>query len=85
MSASLDFVERVVGAEAERAAVGAHLALLGADELDLPAGHRAQHLVGADRVEGGELLEDQDGDLHGGERSRATRGAASSGRIANVR
>ena len=68
MSASVDLVERVVGAEAERAAVGAHLALLGADELDLPAGDGAQHLVGADRVEGGELVEDEDGDLHAPDR-----------------
>ena len=59
-------LQRVVGAEPERAAVGPHLALGGADEPDLPAGHRAQHLVGPDRVEGGELVEDEDRDLHGG-------------------
>ena len=55
----------VVDAEAEAADVGADLAALLADEGDLPAGDRAQHLVGADRVECGEAVEDEDRDLHG--------------------
>ena len=58
-------LERVVGAEAEGAGSVAHRPLFGPDEADLPAGHGAQHLVGADRVEGGELVEDEDRDFHG--------------------
>jgi PPOX class probable F420-dependent enzyme len=60
-------VEGEVGAEPKRAAVGPHLPLGGGDEPDLPPRHRAKHLVGPDRVEGGELVEDEDGDLHGGD------------------
>ena len=34
------------------------------DERHLGAGQPAEHLVGADRVEDGEPVEEQDGDLH---------------------
>ena len=54
------------------------------DELDLPAGDRAQHLVGADRVEGGDAVEDQDCDLHDEDLGRSRRVVAR-GRNANVR
>jgi hypothetical protein len=47
------FGEVVVDGDAEAAGVGADLAALLADEEHLPVGNRAEHLVGADRVEGG--------------------------------
>ena len=53
--ASVDLRERVVGdrGRGRRESVRT-CPFVGADEADLPAGDRAQHLVGADRVERGE-------------------------------
>ena len=75
-------VEGVVDGQAE-AAFGADLARAQTDEVDLPAGHAAEHLVGTDGVLGGELLEEEDRDLHGSILAAAP--LLSSGRIANVR
>ena len=50
---------------AEEAVLGPHRAALVADEGHGRVGEPLQHLVGADGVEGGEGVEDRDGDLHG--------------------
>ena len=50
---------------------GADLARRFADEGDIPAGDRLEDLVGADRVERGDAVEDEDRDVHGRDRDRS--------------
>ena len=61
-----DLVEGRVGGDPEAARVGALLAGLLADEGQLRAGEAAEDLVGADCVEGGDLVENENGDFHAG-------------------
>ena len=55
-----------VGGDPEPAGVGSELAGVGRDEGELEARKAREHLVRADGVEGGELGENEDGDLHAG-------------------
>ena len=48
----------------EQAVVGCDRSRLGGDERKLCPGQSAQHLIGPDRVEGGEPVVDEDGDVH---------------------
>ena len=68
-----DCLEREVGHEREGSVVGALRTGLGGHELHVAAGEAAQHLVRADRVEGGEPREQQDRDLHAGDRNPGRR------------
>jgi hypothetical protein len=62
---ALHVAEFGVHDETQRAAVVAHRSGALADQHRLGAGQAAQDLVRAYRVEGGEAVEEQDGDLHG--------------------
>ena len=62
---SVHVIDRVVGEQAEGIAVRPYRPGLETGELHLPARHRPHHLVGPDRVEHGQLVENEDRDLHG--------------------
>ena len=57
--------QRRVGGHGQRALLGAHRAGLGGHEGQLGAGDAAEDVVGADGVQRGEAVVEQDGDLHG--------------------
>ena len=60
-----DLVDRVVGDERRACPVSVRTGPRSArDELHLRVGQALQHLVGADRVERGEPVEDEQGDVH---------------------
>ena len=61
-----DVVEGGVGDEGQGLGVGALRTGLGGHEGEVGVGEAGEHLVGADGVEGGEAVEEQDGDVHGG-------------------
>ena len=54
-----------VGDEGEHLRLGPLRPRLGAMNVTVAPGQAREHLVGADRVERGELVEDRDGDVHG--------------------
>ena len=58
-------LEGRIDRDTEEPVVATHLTALVADERDVVARDALEHLVGADGVEGGELREQRDGDLHG--------------------
>ena len=61
-----DLVDRRAGDQGEPAVVGRDRAARGRGERDLGAGQPGQDLVGADRVERGQAVEQEEDDLHGG-------------------